>query len=185
MHPRPRRPPLLAPALALLVTACSQFVVHSHYDPQADFAPLRTFAWLPREQAAPGDQETPDENFDRRIVADAEQDLVAKGFRPAGDAEPDFLLNYRYSTTPVSAVQGDPSYGGWGEWWLMTPGWEAQYRDDYDEGALHLAVLDPQRQRVFWIGVAEARLVPSMSYERSIARIDAAVAGMLKQFPPR
>ena len=175
MHPSHHRPLLLAAALALLA-ACSQFVVHSHYDPQVDFAALRTFAWLPRDQAAAGDQETPDENFDRRIVADVERDLVAKGYRPAGASEPDFLMNYRYSTTPVSAVQGDPSYGGWGTWWLMTPGWEAQYTDDFDEGALHLAVLDPERQRAFWIGVAQARIVPSMSYARSVARIDDAVA---------
>src|SRR5262245_27421996 len=183
MHSGHRRR-LLALALLFLVTACARFVVRSHYDPQVDFDTLRTFAWLPRDQAGAGDQETPDENFDRRIVADVERDLTAKGYRPAGAGEPDFLLNYRYSTTPVTAVQGDPSFGGWGEWWLMTPGWEAQYTDDFDEGSLHLAVLDPERQRAFWIGSAEARLIPSMSYERSIARIDEAVAAMLKRFPP-
>jgi hypothetical protein len=183
MLPRRHRHSLLA--LAFLAASCSRFVVRSHYDPQTDFASLRTFAWLPRDQAAPGDQQTPDENLDRRIVADVERDLVAKGFRPAGDGAPDFLLNYRYTTTPVLAVQGDPSYGGWGEWWLMTPGWEAEYSDDFDEGALHLAVLDPERRRVFWIGSAEARIIPSMSYDRTIARIDDAVAAMLKRFPPR
>jgi len=182
---RPRRHRRLLLTLALLVAACSRFVVRSHYDPQADFASLRTFAWLPRDQAAPGDQQTPDENFDRRIVVDVERDLVAKGFHPAGADAPDFLLNYRYTTTPVLAVQGDLSYGGWGEWWLMTPGWEAEYSDDFDEGALHLAVLDPERQRAFWIGSAEARIVPSMSYERTIVRIDDAVAAMVKRFPPR
>lgn len=172
------------PVLALLLGGCSRFVVRSHYDPQADFAALRTFAWLPRDQAAPGDQMTPNENFDRRIVADVEGDLIAKGFRRADGAAPDFLLNYRYTTTPVSAVQGDPTYGGWGAWWLVTPGWEAQYSDDFDDGALHLAVLDPAHQRAFWIGVAEARIIPTMSFERTIARIDDAVAAMLQRFPP-
>jgi hypothetical protein len=169
----------------LLLAACSQFVISSHYDPQTDFAALHTFGWLPRGEAAPADQMTPNENFDRRIKADIEQDLRAKGFVPAGDAAPDFLLNYRLTSTPVSAIQGDPSFGGWGGWWMMTPGWQAQYSADYDEGALYVAVLDPNSQRMFWVGAAQARLLPSMSFERTLKRIDAAVADILKSFPPR
>jgi hypothetical protein len=117
-------------------------------------------------------------------VASVEREPLAKGFRRADGAAPDFLLNYRYTTTPVSAVQGDPTYGGWGDWWLVTPGWEAHYSDDFDDGALHLAVLDPAHQRAFWIGVAEARIIPTMSFERTLARIDDAVAAMLRSFPP-
>jgi len=41
---------LVVPCLALLLAACSQFVVSSHSDPQTDFAALHTFAWLPRDQ---------------------------------------------------------------------------------------------------------------------------------------
>ena len=170
--------------LLVLLPGCSRFMVSSNHDPSANFAALRSFAWLPADQAAPGDQETPNENFDRRIREDVEQDLRAKGYVPAGSGQPDFLLNYRYTTSPVDAVQGEPSYGGWGEWWLMTPGWEADYSDDYDEGALHIAVLDPVRQRMFWVGVAEARVLPSMSYARTLKRIDEAVAAILKRFPP-
>jgi hypothetical protein len=173
------------PCLALLLAACSQFVIRSHHDPQADFAALHTFAWLPRDQAAPADQITPNENFDRRIRADVEQDLRAKGFTPASGDDPDFLLNWRLSSTPVSAVQGDPSFGGWGGWWMMTPGWQAQYSDNYDEGTLYVAVLDPDSQRMFWLGTAQARLLPSMSFARTIERIDDAVAAILKSFPPR
>jgi len=176
---------LVVACLALLLAGCSQFVVNSRHDPQADFGALHTFGWLPRDEADPADQMTPNENFDRRIRADIEQDLRGKGFAPAGSAAPDFLLNYRVSSTPVSAVQGDPSFGGWGGWWMMTPGWEAQFSDDYDEGALYIAVLDPDRQRMFWLGVAEARLLPSMSFDRTLERIDAAVAAILKSFPPR
>jgi hypothetical protein len=183
MRPKRLRHAFLVPCLALLLGACSQFVIHSSHDPQADFAALHTFAWLPRDQADPADQITPNENFDRRIKADIEQDLRSKGFTPAGAAAADFLLNYRLSSTPVSAVQGDPSFGGWGGWWMMTPGWEAQYSDDYDEGALYIAVLDPNSQRVFWLGVAEARLLPSMSFERTLKRIDAAVTDILASFP--
>lgn len=169
----------------LVLTGCSAAIVHSHYDPNADFDALRTYAWLPPDQAAPGDQETPNENFDRRIRADVERDLQAKGYRPAAGGTPDFLLNYRYSTTAVSALQGDPSYVDWGSWWSVGPGWELESRDDYEEGSLFLAVLDPDRQRMYWLGIAQARIVPTMSYGRTIERIDEAVAEMLKRFPPR
>jgi len=169
----------------LLLTGCSAAMVRSHYDPQANFAALHTYAWLPSDQAAPGDQETPDENFDRRIRSDVERDLQAKGYAPAGAAAPDFLLNYRYSTTAVSALQGDPAYVDWGSWWSVGPGWELESRDDFEEGSLFLSVLDPNQQRMYWLGIAQARIVPTMSYNRTIERIDGAVAEMLKRFPPR
>jgi hypothetical protein len=180
----PRRTALLLPCLAVLLGGCSAAMVRSHYNPQANFAALRTYAWLPKDQAAPGDQQTPDENFDRRIHDDVDRDLQAKGYTPAGDAAPDFLLNYRFSDTPVSALQGDPSYRAWGTWWTVGPGWQMESSDDFEEGSLFLAVLDPTHQGMYWLGIAEARLVPTMSYGRTIERIDETVAELLKRFPP-
>ncbi len=180
---RSRLPPLLLLAIGLL--GCSQFRVRSSHDPSTDWSRMRTYAWLPPDQAAPADQRVQDRYFDRRIRADVAKDLTAKGYRPAGSGEqPDFLLNYRLASEPASSVRADPG-GHWGGVWSanwMTGG-GAYYTDNYDEGTLYIAALEPTSKRIVWVGLAQARLVPTMSFERKKKRFDAAVDQILQHFP--
>jgi hypothetical protein len=111
--------------------------------------------------------------------------LREKGYTPAGDAPADFLLNYRVSSTPTSSMRGAHSVAGWGGWWMGWPGWEGAYTENYDQGSLFIASLDPTTRRMTWLGVAQARLLPHISYDRSLERIDAAVAKILADFPSR
>ena len=175
----------LVPCLALVLVACTQFKVRSRQDPQASFGPLRTFAWLPKSEAEPADQNVSHRGFDRRIRADVEQQLRAKGYVPAGDGAADFLLNYRVTSTPTESLRGSSSVAGWGGWWMGWPGWESAYTENYDQGALFIASLDPETKRMTWLGVAQARLLPHISYDRSLARIDDAVEHILEDFPQR
>ena len=176
---------LVACALALALAACSQFAVRSRHDPGVGFSSLRTFAWLPKSQAEPADQTTQHRGFDRQIRADVERELLAKGYQPAADGTADFLLNYRVTSTPTTSMRGEASIGGWGGWWVGWPGWEAHYTENYDQGALYIAALDPHTKRMIWVGVAQARLLPHISYQRSLGRIDEAVQQILERFPKR
>jgi hypothetical protein len=146
---------------------------------------MRTYAWLPPDQAAPADQRVQDRYFDRRIRADVAKELAAKGYRPAESGEkPDFLLNYRLASEPASVMRSDPHgyWGGvWGASWMT--GGDAYYTDNYDEGALYIAALDPTSKHMVWVGLAQARLVPTMSLERKAKRVDAAVHQILERFP--
>ena len=45
--------------------------------------------------------------------------------------------------------------------------------------------LNPETKRMTWLGVAEARLLPHISYDRSLERIDDAVEKILEDFPRR
>ena len=171
--------------LAVVLAGCSQFKVQSRQDPHVGFGSLRTFAWLPKSEAEPADQDVQHRGFDRQIRADVERVLRDKGYEPAVSGQPDFLLNYRVSSTPSTAMRGNPSVGGWGGWWIGWPGWEAAYTENYDQGALFIAALDPNTKRMIWLGVARARLLPHISYERSLGRIDDAVAQILESFPRR
>ena len=56
------------------------------------------------------------------------------------------------------------------------PGWEGAYTENFDQGALFIAALDPTSKHMTWLGVAQARLLPHISYDRSLGRIDDAVA---------
>jgi hypothetical protein len=167
-----------------VLAACSQFVVRSRHDPEAAFASLRTFAWLPASEASAADQRTPDPTFDDRIRMAVDRELRAKGYVPATDARPDFLLNYRWTTTPTSAVRGDPSRRGWGDLWLGWDGSRDLYTESYDRGSLFVGIVSAETKRPMWVGVAEARVLPNLSYERTLKRIDAAIDRILEGFPP-
>ena len=170
----------------LVIAGCSRFSVRSVHDRSANFRDLRTYAWLPAEQAAPADQRVQDRYLDRRLRKAVDTELRAKGFAPAAAGQQaDFLLNYRFSTSPASSVVTDPDLRYGGSAWLAWPDASAVYSQSYDEGTLYIAVIDPHTKQRIWVGAAEARLVPTMSLERKSKRVDDAVNAILAQFPPR
>ena len=65
------------------------------------------------------------------------------------------------------------------------PGWEGAYTENFDQGSLFIAALDPQTKRMSWLGVARARLLPHISYARTLDRIADAVEKILESFPAR
>jgi len=178
---RSRRVSLHLLVLAVALAACTRFTIRTRHDPSADFAGLHTYAWLPLDEADPADQRVLDRAVDARIRADVERDLRGKGIVAAGDAAPDMLLNYRIASTPGSSARGGPASG----WWAGWSGSEAIYRENYDNGTLFLAVLDPREKRMIWLGTAQARLLPHISLEKRLKRVDEAVQRILEDFPPR
>jgi hypothetical protein len=170
----------------LVLTGCSQFDARSAHDPAANFRELRTYAWLPPEQAAPADQRVQDRYLDRRLRAAVDVELRAKGYSPTEyGQQPDFLLNYRLATTPASSPHADPDLRFGGTSWMAWPDASAVYSESYDVGRLYIAVIDPRSKRMIWVGVAQARLVPTMSLDRKAKRVDAATHSILAGFPPR
>src|SRR5262245_51131993 len=179
------RPAFAVLFLAALSVDCSQFSVRSVHDPAANFRSLRTYAWLPPEQAAPADQLVQDRYLDRRLRTAVDAELRSKGYSPVEPGQqPDFLLNYRLATTPASSLHADPDIRFGGTAWMAWPDASAIYSDSYDVGKLYIAVIDPRTKRMIWVGVAQARLVPTMSLERKAKRVDAAAHSILAAFPP-
>jgi hypothetical protein len=169
--------------LAFVVAGCAQFTVRAKQDPNVDFGRLRTFAWLAPNEAEPVDQRVNDPAIDRRIRAAAEGELKSKGYRPADSGPADFLLNYRLSTSSGDAPHGSGrgyARGVWGGW----PDAAIVY-DTYDEGTLYLAALDGTTKQMIWLGAAQARLLPHISYEKRAKRADSVVQQILASFPKR
>ena len=164
--------------LAVVAAACSQFREHVEYDPAADFVRLHTYAWLPLSEVDPADQRVLDPYIDRRIREAVARTLGAKGYAPAGGGAPDFLLNYRVTSAGRSAA---PMGYYPGSWWVQ----RHAHEDTYDEGMLLLDVVDGATRTMIWRGSASARLLPHISLERRVKRVDAAVAHILAGFPPR
>ena len=171
--------------LSLALGGCTRFDVRAKQDPNADLSRLQTYAWLPPNEAEPADQRVNDRGIDARIRAATGQELQAKGYRPV-EAEPDFLLNYRLSSSPSDAIgAGRRGYRGHGEGiWGGWVGIDTVY-DTHDVGTLYLAVIDARTRRMVWVGLAQARLLPHVSYEKRVERVDAAVQKILAGFPKR
>jgi hypothetical protein len=170
----------------LVLAGCSRYAVRSVHDPGADLRSLRTYAWLPPEQAAPADQRVQDRYLDRRLRTAVDTELRAKGIVPAAPGQqPDVLLNYRLSTSAATSLQADPDLRFGGSAWMAWPDASGFTSQTYDEGALYIAMIDPRSRRMIWVGVAEARLVPTMSLDRKAKRVDAAARSILAGFPPR
>lgn len=181
-----RRLSFVAPlVIAVAATGCSQFTVRSRTDPSQDWSTVRTFAWLPKSEAAPADQVTQDRAVDKRIRADVEREMAAKGYALAADpSSADVLVNWRITSKPASDARADP-VAAWGSWWS---GWNnayAVYSDDFDTGALFIAIVDPKRRQMIWVGAAEARLLPHVSLDRRLGRVDDAVKATMKTLPAR
>jgi hypothetical protein len=95
-------------------------------------------------------------------------------------------VNWRITSTPMSAQRGDPRDVAWGTgWWTGWQGGAAIYSESYDTGTLFLAILDRRSKRIVWLGAAEARLLPHVSLERRLGRVDSAVHDILADFPRR
>jgi hypothetical protein len=171
-------------AIACALAGCTQFNVRSRQDPSTDFSRLRTWAWLPLSEAAPADQRTLNRLIDARIQRAVESELRAKGYA-AADGQADFLLNYRLATQPASDVKGDPRRAFADSFWWGIPDGEGFYTESYDEGTLYVAILDAATKRIVWVGAAGARLVPTMSMEKTEKRVDEAVQQIMARFPAR
>ena len=87
--------PALYPAalLALLLSACSPLVVKHDFDPEADFAAYRSFAWLPDPPAADADDPAHSPLLGKHIRRAVNHTLAERGLQKDLD-EPDLLLAY-------------------------------------------------------------------------------------------
>ena len=82
-------------------------------------------------------------------------------------------------------MKGNPGRYFHGSAWYGWPGAAALYSEGYDKGTLYLAVLDGRSKRLIWLSAANARLLPHVSLEKRLERVDAAVRQILATFPPR
>jgi hypothetical protein len=167
--------------LALVASGCTQFDVRSRQDPSVEFGRPATVRVAPPSEAEPADQRVNDRAIDARIRAAVDRELRAKGYVAADSGPADFLLNYRVSTSPNDVlVRNRPGYVI--DLWYGWPGAQTVY-DNHDVGTLYLAALDRETKRMIWVGAAQARLLPHISYEKRVKARGCGVKKILTSFP--
>jgi hypothetical protein len=171
----------LAVAVAAAALACAHANVSTEFDPKADYARYRTWAWIPQ---APGEEEAPavrDPAVAAFIRSAVERELPARGLAPANGAAPDLLVAFhgvardRVEVASYGYVVPAGPYGMYG-----APMYATDVRQ-YREGTLVLDLVDARKKQLVWRGVA-TDTVTSPSQVKHV--VDGAVRDLLVHYPP-
>ncbi|MCP4006252.1 MAG: DUF4136 domain-containing protein [bacterium] len=180
--PSPALCRVLGLSLCVLLSGCARLVVFTDFDPKADFASLRSFAWL----SAPA-SDTRD-RLDQPLLNDGiraaiERELLAKGFTKISGGRPDFRVGHHLSLEYRVEPESLDRRFGYGPHW-HSDGRPFANQADFKLGTFAIDIIDTRKNRLVWRGVAPGGLPPPHS-RRDGVRIDAVIAEVLSEFPPR
>ncbi|MEO2167080.1 MAG: DUF4136 domain-containing protein [bacterium] len=194
----------LLPLLVLAVSACSAQRAVVDFDPNENYAALKTWAWLPRAGKSVEDIKNPNDLIKRRIESSIREDLTAKGYAKGYEKDADFFVAYDtviekkadVRTTGGGYVGGyGYPYGGYGYGRYAGYGYSryggygvsippSTVVRNYKEGTLIIDLLDPRDKELFWRGHASTKLSKHPTPQDTTAKIRETVTEILKQFPP-
>ena len=159
----------------VVFAGCAPITVHSYSERGAAFT-YRTYAWAPADSVPTGDPRL-DNNpfFSERVRAAVEYQLAGRGFEKTA-ASPDVLLHYHASITEDIDLSGAPD---------RFDACQNCGAFVFDAGTLVLDLVDARTSRLVWRGWAE-RVNPVIDNQDWMEEtIDAVVARIIKQMPPR
>jgi len=166
------------PTALLLLAACSSVSTSYDFDPDADFARLKAYAWV--ESAI--DRDT-DPLVLERVRRATDAGLAAAGYRKVesgGDFHVAAHLRSRQRVQVRDTGYAGPYYGyGYGHW-----GTRRIDVYEYDEGSIILDVIDAKTNKLLWRGIAKAAVPESPKPEELTKLVDEAVSKLLEDFPP-
>ncbi len=167
----------LALALGLLAAGCSTLEVNHDFDGQANFAQYRSYAWVPTPSAHQPASQLVAQRIERAIV----DELGAKGLQENAGS-PDLLVAYHTGTKDkIQVTDWGYTYGSY--YW----GWGGRSVDvyQYEEGTLVVDLVDAKTKQLVWRGWATGTVDRTQSPEAIEAKINDAVAQIMKRYPPK
>ncbi len=169
--------PAIALCLAITLGGCSSFSVRTDYDDEADFAALKSFAWVDPPDSAQASPFADNDLLRKRVRQAVVRVLSSKGYREVEAADADFLVTFH--VTIENRVRTHNSYGypyyhgGWGG--------GSSYTTSIKEGTLILDLMLAGERRLIWRGWRN-NAVPTPDTEGP--KIQVAVEKILERFPP-
>ena len=175
-------------ALALLLAGCATGPrITSEVDPEADFGSYRTFAFYTPLALEKEGYATPTTD---RIKAAARAQLESRGYTYTTQ-QPDLWVNLnaymqeRTDVTSYPTVDYNYYYSYRARAYFAMPYWRDQtHVYQYTEGTLNVDLVDRQKNRLVWEGIAVGRVAKLKPAERA-ARIDSTLAEIFARYPYR
>lgn len=180
----------LVAALLLFNSGCSTLSLTTDYNPEYDFATLKSYAWLDTGQAPSGDARINNALIIERVHKAVDQTLAARGYVKTDSGAPDFVVSWLGAIDKKLRVDTiDHFYSPYGYGSLYRdPYWAGPMPvtrvHEYEVGTLIIDILDPVRHRLIWRGTGEDRLRGNRNPEQVTKAINTAVAAIMKNFPP-
>jgi Domain of unknown function (DUF4136) len=165
---------LLVVASALAACAGTHPAPRYAWDPKADFAPLKTYAWYqgPGFQMPHGDSIIDGQFIDERVRKAVDEGLAAKGFQKVDAANASMFVSYGTGDTSVSDEVKDPNYA-----WLT--GYESTM---YEKSRAMTIDIRDRQKKLLWVGS-----ITRLEGENPDAvgrEIDHEIHVLLDHFPP-
>lgn len=170
--------------LALALAACSSVQVNSDWDPEANFASLRTWKWQKATPAATGNARLDDPLVHKRIQAAIRAALTGRGYRELSEGAPDFEVAYHVAINQQIDAHTIYSGYGYGPYAGGGMGGARTVVDTYDVGTLIIDFIGPATNAVIWRGTGQSRLQELKTPEEREKRVQEAVDAILERFPP-
>ena len=147
-----------------------------------DFTKYKTYRWVKLDQI-----EYPTEDVDQKIRHSIDAILTERGLKRVDEGEADLLAIYQatisrereWNAYRAGAEYWD--YGGWYGW----GGGKPRARTYINVGTLNLDFYDAALRKQVWRGEATKTLNPPKDPQQLQAKIDRAMAKLLRNFPPR
>jgi hypothetical protein len=190
---------LAAPVLGILVfggvVAAQKLEVKTDKDPKADFAAIRTYAWLPPapliQNVAPGVPTNPtlsQEVLGPHIMAAVDRQLAARGLTKADPDAADVHVAY------MAALSTGFSHTYLGEYYGYVTGWGSPIplgmapstsSTIYEKGTVVVDMVDRASKRAIWRGSVVTRVHQETKLEKRIERINQGAERIFQRFPIR
>ena len=166
---------------------CSGIRVTSDWDPEVDFASVKTWSWAPVPQKAVGDPHYDDDTlFTQRVRRAVERELATKGLRFEPPDGSDVQVAFYIVVEDKINVSTINDYYGYGPGWGYGPGGHGTQTvvSQYKQGTLVIDIARSGGHQLVWRGSGTARLRQESSPKRSEKRVNEAVQRILARFPP-
>lgn len=173
--------------VSLFVVSCATLQVAVDYNPDFDFGSIGTYAWLPHESPPGTDLRINNALINDRVVAAVDARLEAKGYRKTDTGTPDVYVTWlgaidrRLRVDTINDYYGPYWYGSRGCCW---GGSQRTFISEYEEGTLIVDVLNAVDRKLVWRGTGSDYIRTMKTPEETTRNINAAIAGILADFPP-
>ena len=150
-------------ALGAVALACASddFQTSFIHDPLSEFPSQATFRWDAAANKLPADQRIAALDLDPLIREAANQQFSLRGYRLVSSGTPDYRLSYQVAVHTWLGPDNSSSVA-----------------------SLSLLLVDAKLDRRVWLGYGRAETKVSLTRDERAKRLHAAIAKMLKKFPP-